>query len=586
MDSNAYGAIANQAIGALPDEQLGLDTIAQRLLRGENLDTVLLVQVFFRPIDIRGEIPTTLDAIGAMAIADVEDALFGAGPDEFLLLGDGPWCGRPDDFGGAHLEARPRIIETGEFREDIPYLPEQDRRATTTVATIRAANGDGYLDPFMTERAIDGLILRGWLTETDDYSANWLRLFEAVGRSADPELDECAFEIGNIASRLEVPTLLAQYAGTGGQQGDARLAGKWAPLVFGDCYNVEPDLESFADNIDRWSAGALIDVTTVRDSGAPLIWDGNNYATYTELRNAVVADGFFTKALGIGRTKRGSQALGRVTGDVRGPHDTTAAVLLALARGPAALPDSLINVGSFGVLPDWKINLFLKGDRQVLVAELYDALLRPFNAWYGSTSSSQLQVGLVETPVGAATSWSIEAGDIFENTFRVKSFDTPPRFRMAVTAERNWTPMSPDELIDYTENPDVSQADWERLQREEETVVIEDLGVRFRHADAIDALSAFGAIRGYFTDRADAEKAGRRIFELLKRPMRKVELATSLKSIFANPGQAGVVAYEDRLGMGDGLQARIVSKRFGVSDRSIGLTTLVMVDAPTAGVST
>lgn len=579
MSRQGYGAISADAIGAHPDVgAITADPLSVKLARGEQVETIVLVQIINRPVTQVTAISEETYVIGGRAIGAAPDILAGVSPDEILFLGDGEWCGRPDDFGAAHWEADNRIISIGDQQDEIPYLPEQDRRATTSITAVRAANGDGALDEYLASRTTDGLVMRGFLAEDMGYSRDWIRLFEAVSESADPELDECSFESQSIATRLEVPALRETYAGRGGSTGDARLTGKYVPLAFGDCFNAEPDLESFADNIDRWTSGSLVDVTVLKDKGAPLLWDGNDHADYASLKNASVDPGYFTKALAIGRTKRGSQALGRITGDIRAPYDTTSEILLALARGAAAQPDELIDAPAFGVLPDYKVDLFLKGDRQVQVAEVFDGLLRPFNAWYGDNGTARLTVGLVTSPVAAAENWRVESDDILADTLRVEKFDEPPRWRLGVTGARNWTPMTPEELVDWTENPDVSQADWERLQRSEETAEAVDTTVKLRHAGAFDAIERYGALRGYCTNIADTQMQANALHAFLKNPMRKVQWETGLTQILTRPGETGVLQYDGRLELTDGRYGLAVTRRFDSDARAIGLTALVVVN--------
>lgn len=579
----AFGAIGAYAIAAHPDEappqRLPLIT---RLQRGDEVETVALVEIINRPVAPVTALPAGSDAIAALAIGDAPDLLSGAGADERLFIGDGAWCGRPDDFGAAHLEAAIRIADIGEWQEEIPYLPEQDRRQTTTAAVMRLINTDGALDGFFGQRTVDGQRVRAWLTDDNNgYSADWVEMFDALTESLDPALDEATLTPINVSQLLEVPALTSTYQGNGGATGDVRLAGKFVPMAFGDCFNVEPDTESFADAIDRWHVGALIDVTAMRDKGSPLLWDGVDHPDYSALKNAVVAPGFFTKALAIGRTKRGAQALGRVTGDIRAPLDTTAAILLALARGTALLPEDLIEASSFGALPTAKVDLFIKGDRSVSVAEIFDALLRPFNGWYGGMGSRRLQVGVAAPPELLAPAWEVESHEVEQQSLSSRRFDQPVRWRVGVTGVRNWTPLSPAELVDFTENPGLDRAMWERLQRAEETAEASDAGLRNRHRGAIDSIETFGATRGFFTHKADAQAAADTLFAFLSRPMRRVEFTTGLNEINTRPGQAGFLKLEDRLDLAGGRPA-LVTRRIIKGTRQMAFSTLVVTDGVAA----
>lgn len=574
-----FAAIGDVAIGALPDEGgPSRVPLASRLLAGEEVETVIVMEVVNTPIVPRTSLPSESTAIGALAIGDAPDLLAGAGAEERLFLGDGLWCGRPDDFGAAHLEAEVRLVDIGEFQEEIPYLPEQDRRATASAGAATLANADGRFDDFFGSRSVDAQRVRAWLTDDrDGYTADWIEIMDTLAEALDPELDDARLSPLNVATLLEAPALRSKYEGLGGATGDERLKGKYIPLVIGDCFNVEPDLESFEDQIDRWNEGALSDITAVKDGAAPLLWDGVDHADYSSLKNAVVAPGFFTKALAIGRTKRGAGAAFRITGDVSGPYGTTAAALLAFARGAAGLPEELIDAPSFGVLPTAPIDLFLKGDRSVSVAEIFDALLRPFNGWYGALRARKLRVGIVGSPVPMTKTWTVESHEIFENSLSVRKFETPPRWRVGVTGVRNWTPMTADELVDWRENPDVSQAEWERLQRTEELAERSDAGVKLRHRGALDHIETYGAVRGYFTNFADAQAAADSLFLFLSRPMRRVDFETGFQEIFTSPGAAGTLTVEGRLQL-DGDRPALVTRRIFKGDRRLGFSCLAVVD--------
>lgn len=577
--SGSFGAIAGAAIGAHPDETpSGRRPLRQRLLAGEEVETALIARIVNRPITEKPVLPVDAASIAGLAIGAAEDELGGALTEENLIVSDAVWCGRPDDIGAAHLEPDVRLLDAGVIQEEIPYLPWQQRRATTTLATLRLANGDRGLDLFFGRRTVDGQRVQLWLVEAwDGYFSDRIDIADALAVTLDPGLDEATAEIANVASLLEGPALSASYEGRGGSTGDARLTGKYVPVVYGAPFNVEPDLESAALQIDRWHVGALSALTVIRDNGAPLLWDGRDWPSYEALATASVAPGFYTTALSIGRSKRGATAVGVITGDPVTTTDTAALILLALARGPAALPDDLINAGSFGALPAAKLDLFLKGDRSITVAEIFDAVLRPWNGWYGSLTDRRLSVGIVGAPEAEASSFEIESADINENTLGLQKFDQPPVFRLAVSGRRNWRPLSADELVDFTQNPSLPQAMWERLQREEDVQEVSDLGVKQRHRAAYDAIERHGVIRGHFRESADALAAAQELFKMLKRPRRFISFETGLHEVETRAGAYGSLSI-DALELQSGRPALCQRRSFSQAARSIGMRLLVATD--------
>lgn len=569
--------IADRAYGDFGGEGGSADPLAQKLLRGEAPDTVLLARIGYREVAATTPYPADGDAIGALAIGDMPDVAAGAAADQSILVADGQWCGRPDDFGAANLEAEPRLVELGALQEEVPYLPEQDRRATSTVAVLRLANGDGRFDEFFSARTSDGQRVALFLGEAyDGYSKDWISIGEALAEGLDPELDEARVELVNTASLLDAPALTQAYGGQGGSSGDARLAGKYVPMVFGAPFNVEPDTEDFAAQIDRWHVGPLTALNVVRDRGAPLDWDGNDWPDYVSLRAATVAPGFYTTALAIGRSKRGATAIGRITGDPVAPLAKTGDALLAVARG--VLPDELIDAPSFGVIPDDAIDLYLKGDRAVSASEIFDALLRPYNGWYGSIGSRRLQVGLVASPSAAPPEFEIESHQIDGQGFGVRRFDEPPRWRSAMTGVRNWTPLAPSEMFDPDERPDLGRDYWEKLQRSEEIVEVTYGAVKIRHQGAVDAVERYGPLRAYFTTSAALAARANALADAFRRPMRRITLRTGLHEIFTRAGAAGLVRLDGRLGMTAGRPATVVRRVLDSTARALEFTLLVAAD--------
>lgn len=576
MAQHGVATIGGVPIAADPDEAIVDDApLSLRLIRGDEIETLFFVRIQNRSISAVAPLSAEADAISEQPISALGDELPGAGSVDIEFLSDGEWCGRPDDFGAAHLEADPRLISAGDFETNLPYLPEQGRRAQSAVASIEAINADGYFDIFQSQRSIDGLIVQAHVGEVNGYSRQHILAYEALGRSISADFDRATFDIETVASLLDRSALTQTYDGNGGSSGDANLAGKRVPLCFGECFNITPDLESFANLIFRASAGAILDFTAVKDMGAPLTWDGVDHGDYASLANAVVAPGMFTKATAIGRFKLGAEPAGIVTADVRGEilfgaySARTADILVALALSAARLDASLINQASFGVLPTDDIGLYLDGSVDVTVADIFDALLTPFNGWYGAQRDRRLHVGVIASPASLASSWSIDEPSVFSIDF--EEFDEPPRYGQAVTWGRNWTPMSEAELVDYSGGA-ITVAEWNRLQRSEESYEAVDASVLIRHKAAFKG----DAVRGYFAGEAGARAAADSWLAFLKNPMRKARVKTGLNALFIAEGTTGSLQM-DRLGLDAGRNATVVRRTLAADRREIEFELLTVM---------
>lgn len=576
MSGHGTATIGGVAIASDPAEAItDALPLSLRLIRGDEVETIFFVRVYNRLISAVSPLPVQANAIAGLPISAEADELPGAGAFDIAFLSDGEWCGRPDDFGAAHLEADPRLISAGNFETNVPYLPEQGRRAQSAVASIEAINADGYFDEFQSKRTTDGLIVQAHVGEVNGYARQHILAYEALGRSVTADLDRAVFEIDTVASLLDRSALIEVYDGVGGSSGDANLAGKFVPLCFGECFNISPDLESFGNLVFRVNAGAVLDITTVKDMGAPLIWDGVDHPDYSSLATAAVAPGFFTKSTAIGRFRLGAEPAGLVTADVRGAilfgaySARTADILAALALGPARLDPSLVNLAAFGALPTSSIGIYLDGSQPVTVADIFDALLAPFNGWYGTQRDRRLTVGVIASPNAIVSSWTIDDPAIYSIDF--EEFDEPPRYAQAVTWGRNWSPMAESELVDYTGGA-ITASEWNRLQRTEETYETIDSSVLIRHRAAFKG----AAVRGYFADEAGAISASKNLLAFLKNPMRKARIKTGLNALFIAEGTTGSLVM-DRLDLAAGRNATVVRRTLAAERREIEFELLTVM---------
>lgn len=536
--------------GVHPDEVFETsNSLLARILRDEEPTTILLLSIGNRPVSDNAGVIGEGGEIASLAFGEAENELAGGGSDESILLSDSDWCGRPDDFGAAHLEADPRIIDVGDYQERIPLFPEEDRRAVTFAASATAANDDGYFSDWQFDRTVEGQTAQMILAEENGYSRDFINIAQMRGRSVRASLKEAVFEFETVSDFFgRTPFCQDKWTGRGGSGGDAHLAGRRIQVVSGFCQNVELVLEDAAFETWRATAGEYIDLPRVMDALAPLPWNGQDFLDdLAALKAATIAPGFHARASKIGRvrTNRGGLALGRVTADILAPRPTTADILVFGAFGPAGLPSSFVNQGSFGVLPDDPVGFLARGEETV--EDVFNALLRPFNGHFGPDAQGRLTVGVVNAGALDAPIFSLESDDWIDGE---PDGDAPrARWAQSVTWNRNWTVMSASEIIDHEANPDVSAAQWAFAQRESETARASDSSVlqRFRLGGVDDGDEVYGPVEGYFTTEAGAQAAAESLLAWLKLRKKQWRTEAGQRFLFTRAGQPGLLTFD---GMG------------------------------------
>ena len=386
-----------QGVGLIGETEFGVDPqenakpskgLLARLLRGDEVETIIFLRVTSRAIEPVATDINDQDDISALALGEASNELAGGGGDDVMLFSDGEWCGHADDFGSAHLEADPRLFPggTASIRKLVPLFPEAERRAVQFIAVFDAANDDGFFNAWQYQRTVDAQRFDVMMGEEYGYSADWIPLARATGKSFSANAKIGEFELESIADALKGKLVCREkFLGRGAGTGDAHLAGQRIQIPFGYCPNVRMELEDAETGVYRASAGAINDFVRVKDQNQPLIWDGVDHPNYSSLIAAIVAPGYFTKANSIARCKLGSEARGIVTADIEGStlfgqYSAYARdILQFIAQGPAGVPLALINQGSFGVLPDHPIGFLAEGD--ITAAEVFDKILRPWNGY-------------------------------------------------------------------------------------------------------------------------------------------------------------------------------------------------------------
>lgn len=220
------------------------------------------------------------------------------------------------------------------------------------------------------------------------------------------------------------PLQTEKYAGDNdlpdGLEGIASdLKGKEKIITLGRGLNVTPDMVNTSLLIEKWGDD-LRDISAVYDSGG-LLTPGDDYADETELQAEQPARGTYRKLKAGGYTRRGSGAVGQVTGDVwEGTtiYDrTTAQLFKRMAVDFGGLDVSRVSaadIAAFDAVQPALIGLVFK--EPVTVGDALDLCIKGQGGVRFSDASGVLRLKRLEapsgTPVATFTDGEIRAFDL------------------------------------------------------------------------------------------------------------------------------------------------------------------------------
>lgn len=114
-------------------------------------------------------------------------------------------------------------------------------------------------------------------------------------------------------------SVLTAYTGAGLINGDADLAGRMIPWVFGTAQNVEPVLINAVDNVWQFSGyGPIKSVLKLYERASDFGASVGNFANYAALVAAAIPAGRWATCTANGLIRLGAPAAGVITGDVEG----------------------------------------------------------------------------------------------------------------------------------------------------------------------------------------------------------------------------------------------------------------------------
>lgn len=414
-----------------------------------------------------------------------------------------------------------------------------------TYAEITLINRDGGLDTLLRDYALDGRAAKILIGRPTDARADFGTLFAGVFDRASIDLATLKIRLSDGLAKLDAPVQPTKYAGTGGLEGGADLAGKPKPRGYGKVFNISPPPVDAVNLIYQVHDGAIQDVTAVRDRGIEL----------TKVSGAPAA-GEYQVDTAAGTFKLGATPAGTVTCDAEldvnasGYAEKTGDILLRLLA--TTLNSSEIDPTSFATLNDAApapVGI-RTGTEEIPLAEAADELLAGIGAFGGFTRVGRFGVARLAAAAGATPAASYDESDI-----------------TAIEREPLPAPLDPAvwrTLVGYQKNYTVQNDFAAAVPAAVRTFAAEPMRIAKKESATVHSqrlLSReYGPTASLYRDQADADAEAQRLLDLWSADRAPYRIRLRPRALIHELGDVIEVKHP-RLGLANGAPMRIIGYR-------------------------
>lgn len=372
----------------------------------------------------------------------------------------------------------PRLVEPISFSRSMFSSGRIGGFSVPGFGELILTNADGGLDAFATY-AWDGRSVEVRVGEDGAAYQYYFTIF--TGQARTVEFDDLFIRVilrdDQNDFDIDYPDTL--YAGTGGNEGSAELAGQAKPHCYGQVHNIEPVLVDATNYVYQVHDGAIESIDAVYDAGVAL--------TLTTDYTVDLANGRFTLVAAPG---------GIITADVKGSKPggtyiyTVADIIKHLVEDHAGFtyPDDF-DTASFTALNTANSAVVGVYDRETTkLSNVLDRLINSIGGFYGFDRDGNFQVGRVELPTGTAAA-EFDSTTIIEIT-RLAS--EVPSHQVRVNFNKNYRVMSESDF-----DPSITAAKRDSLVREFSVTTATDANILTSYPNAsaliVDTLMATSA---------------------------------------------------------------------------------------------
>ena len=421
--------------------------------------------------------------------------------------------------------------------------------------------------------------------EREQPYAQFATVYISTSGGWNTDHDVLRLRVEGLNNRLQDKLQNATYAGLGGIEGSAEIAGHTKPLLFGRCSggnsNVTPQLLDPAILTYQVHNGNIESIDAVYDGGAGGAHDSGtdfvfagDYPSYAALVAATVPAGSYATSLAVGCLRLGIAPQFGVTVDARGHKDnitgnyieTTADIIRTTLRDYAGISTDLIDhtaFNSFNGLQPGDVGIFLPAGDQSTVTDFIRRLAFGAGAIFGERAGI-FTIQRLDPPSPTIVHWAFSDRDILDN--RIRRLDLPYRIpwkAWGVGYGVNWTIQTAADLAGA-----VTQTRRTYLQSERRFSYVQSPSIAEFHATSHGA-----PLRdSFFASAAVAAAEAQRLLGLYSygRALYEIVVKTALFSVHI--GQVVRITYH-RWDMDGGKNYVVV----GVSDDADSVETTLLV---------
>lgn len=361
------------------------------------------------------------------------------------------------------------------------------------------------------------------------------------------------------------------YGGSADLDGDSSITGQAKPLAYGRCFNIPATQIGSANQIYQASIGPIQSIDAVRDKGVVLT-PSVDYPDFGSLLLATVAPGSYATCLAQGVFRLGAQPSGLVTCDVHGLKvagtyvETAATITQAIATTRLGTDNfstsSITGIAALDVLQPAPLGWFCQ-DASLTIGAALDQILGSIGGYWFASLAGNLEVGRLDTPVGATPDFSLRPRNFVDGISRtgIKAV-----YRRQVGYQKLERVQTPDELA---APPGVSDADRQYYGAESRWAQADRANVFTMHR-----YSRAAQVRGLFALQTDAQAEAERLGDLYDSELNLYQArVTGVDPFSIHLGRAFEIASWDVAGINSaGQNFRIVGMTYDVSQDALNLT--------------
>jgi hypothetical protein len=454
--------------------------------------------------------------------------------------------GRPSDPERPNAFWRGLLLGGPRLSRDLPIAPEDPRRMRATFGELSVADAERLLDAFLAGHRLEGRDLEIFFGPWAGDFADFARLMVARVESVVTGPAVARLLLRDTAWGLDRPAQPRVFAGTGGREGPAELAGLPWPMTLGTVRYAEPVWFDRERDVGRVGDGLLpCTFHAAADGGYPLTL-GPDFPSYEALRDATrgaLGSGADIEAGQVGTCRAenlvrpGGQVFNRLTVDLScGPTGIPQICLALLDRAGVAL-DRVDEAAWLNIA--WDRGGGGHGGRYVGAGErptfgqLLDWFVGGVEGWWAPDRRGRLRAG--RHPAAETLAPVLELGWSDVGSARVER-EIRPRALHRVGYGRCWTPLTESEIAD--DAPDQAKAFASQAMRQ----AVQE----FPEAAAAYAIEATPPLlESSLADAADAAALASERGALWARPHRVWSVQCSRRALLADHGDGVRVTHPD-----------------------------------------